>query len=99
MAKAERKKIKNKRLNRDSTFQTNALRFRVTDDKTDFIFKFNGLRINPNPRIPRNYKAAINGPDKKDWKISIIQKFNSLVENVTWKLVKREKWIDILTDK
>ena len=72
MAEAEREKKGSKRLDRDSTFQANALRFRVTDDETNFTFKSNGLRINPNPRIPRNYKAAINGPDKKDWGIFMI---------------------------
>ena len=27
------------------------------------------------------------------------QEFNSLVENAIWKLVKREKWIDVLTGR
>jgi hypothetical protein len=92
MAEAEREKKESKRLNRDFTFQVNALRFRVTNDnETGFIFKSNGLRIDPNPRISRNYKAAINGPNKKDWEISMTQEFNSLVENTIWRLVKREK--------
>jgi hypothetical protein len=100
MAEAEREKKGSKRLDRDFTFQANALRFRVTDDdEIGFTFKSNGLRIDPNPRIPRNYKAAINGPDKKDWGISMIQEFNSLVENATWRLVKREKWMDVLTGR
>jgi len=58
-----------------------------------------GVKIDPNSRIPRSYKAAIHGPDGPEWIESTKEEFYSLKDNKTWRIVRRLTGIYVLTGK
>src|SRR5258708_7293615 len=57
------------------------------------------IKINPNSRISRSYKAAINGPDGFKWVISTKDEFYLLKDNHTWRIVRRFLRIYVLIGK
>lgn len=41
---------------------------------------------------PTSFEEAVNGPKSKNWKMSMEEEMQSLIENKTWKLVNKPKY-------
>jgi hypothetical protein len=100
-AKKRAAKLQKRGINPGSTARTAFSRTCVTRTYERHTTSFNayGVKIDPNPRIPRSYKAAINGPDRPEWVIFTKDEFYLLKDNHTWRIVRRPLRVYVLTGK
>ena len=66
---------------------------------TTGISHAHAVRIDPDPRTPRTYKEAIEGPDSVHWKEATKEEVQDLIRNHTWKLVKRKSDIHVISGR
>jgi hypothetical protein len=70
-----------------------------TRDFYAISFNVYEVKIDPNPRTSRSYKAAINGFDGPEWVTFTKKEFYSLKDNHIWKIVRRPAGVYVLTGK